>query len=260
MKPIASRDNPVFKTLRAQARGTGPSDDRLAIIEGVHLCAACLDAGVVPVQIVVGRSSQPDSDVAAVLARLPTLLTSRAGYVFDDELYDAVSGIGEGVALLFVIEIPRVALPTRVHVTSVFLDRLQDPGNVGSILRSAAAAGIADVYASRGCAGLWTSKVLRAGMGAHFHLRLFVDVDLVALRRSTTIPCLATSSHAQRSIHDTDLAGACVWMLGHEGRGLEAALMDSATEVRIPQPGGGESLNVAAAAAVCFFEQARQRA
>lgn len=259
MKPIASRDNPVFKALRAQVRGAAQGDDTLAVIEGVNLCAACLDASVVPVQVVVGRSSHVNSEVAAILMRLPTLLTSRVGYVFEDELYDAVSAIGDGVAILFVVEIPRLALTTRVHANAVFLDRIQDPGNVGSILRSASAAGIADVFASRGCAGLWSSKVLRAGMGAHFHLRVFVDVDLVALRERTSIPCLATSSHAQRSIHETDLRTPCVWMFGHEGRGLEAALMRGALEVRIPQPGGGESLNVAAAAAVCFFEQVRQR-
>jgi len=259
MKPIASRDNPVFKSLRILARGSSRGDDPLAILEGVHLCAACLDAGLVPVQVVVGRSSFAHPEVATILARLPSLLTARAGYVFEDELYDTVSGVVQGVALLFVIEIPQVAVPTRVHVASVFLDRVQDPGNVGSILRSAAAAGVADVYASRECAGLWSSKVVRAGMGAHFQLRLFAGVDLVALRANTVIACLATSSHAPISIYETDLREPCVWMFGHEGRGLDDALMRDAIEVHIPQPGGGESLNVAAAAAVCFFEQVRQR-
>ena len=96
-------------------------------------------------------------------------------------------------------------------------------------------------------------------MGAHFHLALHEDVDLATLKAGATIPWVATTPHARTTIHEADLRGDVAWVFGHEGQGVAAALLQDATMVRIPQPGQGESLNVAAAAAVCLFEQVRQR-
>ena len=251
MKRIASRDNPVFRSLRTLDR-----DRTAALLEGVHLCDAYLGSGGVPRQVVVGASALADGEVAA-------LLDATGGVdcvMLDDPLFASFSGLAHGVAVAMVIDRPRAARPDRIATTSVLLDRVQDPGNVGSILRSAAAAGIGDVYLSAGCAGAWSPKVLRAGMGAHFHLRVFDDCDLATAKGAATIPWLATAPHAQRSIHDADLRGEVAWLFGHEGGGLDPALVDDATAVRIPQPGHGESLNVAASAAICFFEQVRQRA
>jgi RNA methyltransferase, TrmH family len=137
---------------------------------------------------------------------------------------------------------------------------VQDPGNVGSILRSAAAFGVPQVLALKGTVALWSPKVLRAGMGAHFALRLLEGVDegdLAALQ----LPLVATSSHAGSLLPAAPLPRPCAWVLGHEGQGVGAALLACcALQVRIPQPGGEESLNVAAAAAVCLYESARRSA
>ena len=254
MKHIASRDNAVFKALRRLARDA--QADRV-LLEGVHLCAAFLDAGGAPREVFAGASAVRHPEVVALLARSTASTIDR--YVLDDALYASASGLAQGVSLLMTIDRPRPAAAVALVATSVVLDRLQDPGNVGSILRSAAAAGIADVFLSTGCASAWSSKVVRAGMGAHFHLRLFEGCDLHALREHTTIAWLATSPHASRTIHEADLRDDVAWVFGHEGQGLDPHLMDGAAAVRIPQPGHGESLNVAAAAAICFFEQVRQR-
>jgi RNA methyltransferase, TrmH family len=145
------------------------------------------------------------------------------------------------------------------NAASVVLDRLQDAGNVGNILRSASAFGFGQVIALKGTVALWSPKVLRAGMGAHFGLRLIelaTDDALAAL----SVPMLATSSHASRAIHEVPLPWPCAWVMGHEGQGVSATLLRRCAEsLRIPQPGGEESLNVAAAAAVCLYESARQR-
>ena len=205
-------------------------------------------------QIVVGASAVGHAEVAAFLDRMPADTV-----VLDDALFDSVTHLAQGVRLLTIAPRPRPPMPDRIVVTSVLLDRLQDPGNVGSILRSAAAAGIGDVYLSSGCAAAWSPKVLRAAMGAHFHLRLFEACDLDRLRVTCAVPWLATSPHASRTVHAADLRGVVAWVFGHEGQGLSSSLVDDASTVRIPQPGPGESLNVAAAAAVCFFEQVRQQ-
>ena len=261
LKTIASRDNPLFKTLRQLARDTAMRREKqLAVLEGVHLCEAFLAMRALPRHVVIGQSSIEHPEVAALIATLHDRLPSAQIVLLDDALFDALSQLEQGVAILFVIDVPQIDSPTRVERSCVMLDRIQDPGNVGSILRSAAAAGIVEIYASSGCASAWSQKVLRAGMGAHFHLRIHEDCDLYRLAALASIPRIATSPSASRSIYDADLSGDVAWMFGHEGQGLDPELMRDAIALAIPQSGKVESLNVAASAAVCFFEQVRQRA
>jgi TrmH family RNA methyltransferase len=138
----------------------------------------------------------------------------------------------------------------------VVLDRLQDAGNVGAILRSAGAFGFRQVVALKGTAALWSPKVVRAGMGAHFGLSLFdaADPDLLD---ALQVPLVATSSHAGQWLHTSRLPWPCAWLFGHEGQGVAAEVAArAALAVRIVQPGGEESLNVAAAAAICLHASA----
>ena len=139
------------------------------------------------------------------------------------------------------------------------LDRLQDAGNVGSILRSAAAMGFGQVLALKGTAALWSPKVLRAGMGAHFALHLAEGLSVDDLK-ALTVSMLVTSSHRGDFLHHAKLPWPCAWVLGHEGQGVQPALEAMAHQsVRIIQPGGEESLNVAAAAAICLHASAASR-
>jgi TrmH family RNA methyltransferase len=142
----------------------------------------------------------------------------------------------------------------------VVLDRVQDAGNVGSILRSASAFGFKQVLAIKGSAALWSPKVLRAGMGAHFGLHLLEALSIEDLS-ALAMPWVATSSHQGPLLHTLLNEGAlpmpCAWLLGHEGQGVSPALADQAAlHVRIAQPGGEESLNVASAAAICLHASA----
>ena len=115
--------------------------------------------------------------------------------------------------------------PGALTQSAVLLDQLQDPGNLGSILRSAAAAGIRQIYCSPGTVFAWSPKVLRAGMGAHFLLEIFENQDLAALARATRIPVLATSSHARQTLYETDLKRPVAWLFGHEGQGVRPELL-----------------------------------
>jgi TrmH family RNA methyltransferase len=141
----------------------------------------------------------------------------------------------------------------------VVLDRVQDAGNVGSILRSASAFGFRQVVAVKGSAALWSPKVLRAGMGAHFALDLIEGVEHAALH-ALQVPLLVTSSHSGEWLHRAALPWPCAWVMGHEGQGVSPALEErSALRIRIAQPGGEESLNVAAAAAICLHASGAAR-
>ena len=141
-------------------------------------------------------------------------------------------------------------------VATVVLDRVQDAGNVGSILRSASAFGFRQVVALKGAAALWSQKVLRAGMGAHFGLHL-VEGASVEQVQALQLPLITTSSHQGALIQNTQLPWPCAWAMGHEGQGVSEVLQSmSSLSVRIGQPGGEESLNVAAAAAICLHASA----
>jgi TrmH family RNA methyltransferase len=251
---ISSRDNPLLVRLRKLAQdGTSYRKLGQVWVEGEHLCAALVQRGGPALQAVVSESGWSQR-------RLRQLATHAAKVVLlPDALFAGISGLESPAALGFVLDLPGdVQLLPRA--ASVVLDRLQDAGNVGSILRSASAFGVTQVLALKGTAALWSPKVLRAGMGAHFALRLLEGLDEAALA-ALQVPLVATSSHARHEVSRAALPQPCAWVLGHEGQGVgDSLLARCALQVRIPQPGGEESLNVAAAAAVCLYESARQHA
>jgi tRNA(Leu) C34 or U34 (ribose-2'-O)-methylase TrmL len=171
-----------------------------------------------------------------------------------------MSTLGQGVGLAFLIQTPRPDLPARFEGDAVYLDRIQDPGNVGTLLRTTAAAGIATVITAPGTAWCWSPKVLRAGMGAHFHLAIHESVSWETVRDRLDALVIGTRLQQASSVFESDLRGASVWLFGSEGEGVSSVIApDVSRWLRIPQMDSVESLNVAAAAAICLFEQRRQR-
>ena len=257
LKAISSRDNPLYKELKHLA--TSSQARRRAqrtLLDGVHLCSAYLAQCGLPPLCVVGESARDNPEVSDLLARC----AGAQCIVLPDALFHALSQVEHGVDLLFVIDTPQARPAGKLDRGAVLLDNLQDPGNVGSILRSAAAAGIEAVYCGPGTAFAWSPKVLRSGMGAHFGLEIHEQANLAALIRAATVPVLATSSHADATLFDADLRRPVAWLFGHEGQGVSDELLALATQrLAIPHLGEMESLNVAASAAVCLFEQVRQK-
>lgn len=245
-RPISSRDNPLVKELKRLA-GDNAAYRRLGRvwIEGDHLCRAALTRGVKPA-VAVFSDSLWSSAPAEWRSAAPR------NVVLADALFAEISALESPAAMGFVLDLPTA--PTLLpNVPTVVLDRVQDAGNVGSILRSAGAFGFAQVVALKGSAALWSPKVLRAGMGAHFGLRLIESAE-EALLDGLTVPLVVTSSHQGRDLHHSRVPMPCAWVMGHEGQGVSPALAArAALAVRIPQPGGEESLNVAAAAAICLY-------
>jgi TrmH family RNA methyltransferase len=252
VKQITSRDNPLLQRLRKLAHDPGAYRKAGQVwLEGEHLCDALVRRGGQPMQAVIAETAW-QTPTLHDLAR-----HAAAVAVVPDALLAATGSLESPAAIGFVIDWPGEGT-LRPDVPSVVLDRLQDTGNVGTILRSAAAFGFTQVIALKGTAALWSPKVLRAGMGAHFGLNLVEGVEAGALDR-LAVPLLATSSHAATELHRADLPWPCAWVFGHEGQGVGAGLLKRcAATLRIAQPGGEESLNVAAAAAVCLYESSRR--
>jgi TrmH family RNA methyltransferase len=258
MKTITSRDNAQYKELKhlatsSQARKKAGQ----TLLDGIHLCEAWLQLRGMPELCVVAEPSLHHPE-AEDLVRQCEAGGARV-LVLPEALYNALSQVEHGVGLLFVIATPSPGQVAVLSENAVLLDGVQDPGNVGSILRSAAAAGIKQVYCSAGTAFCWSPKVLRAAMGAHFVLDIHENVDLAPLVQAAPIAVLATSGYARNKLYEVDLRRPVAWIFGHEGQGVADDLLSMATEqVVIPHLGQVESLNVAACAAVCFFEQLRQ--
>lgn len=255
MKLITSRENALYKEFKQLA--TSSQARRKAgctVLDGVHLCRAYLEQIGQPQWCVVNEASCAHPEIVELLELIDRKL------ILANALYQSLSQVEHGVGIFFVAAAPTSVLPEQITDTAVMLDNLQDPGNVGSLLRSAAAAGIRQIFCSAGTVFAWSPKVMRAGMGAHFLLEIHENVDLHRLLTDISIPVLATSSHAKKTVYDCDLNQPVVWLFGHEGQGVSEELMRCATEqVMIPHLGKVESLNVAASAAVCFFEQVRQK-
>ena len=242
---ITSRDNPLLKELRKLAQdNTAYRKVGRFWVEGDHLCSAALQRGLQPAVAVY-------SEAFWALGR--SALTEVAGkkVIFSDALFKEISALESPASVGFVLELPTDAV-LQTQAATVILDRVQDAGNVGSILRSAGAFGFRQVLALKGTAALWSPKVLRAGMGAHFGLHLIEGLSLEDVQ-ALTVPLVVTSSHLGELIQDLKLPSPCAWVMGHEGQGVGTELMARASFfARIGQPGGEESLNVAAAAAICL--------
>jgi TrmH family RNA methyltransferase len=250
---ITSRNNPLLVRLRKLAsEASGYRKSGTVLLEGEHLCAAWCARNASAPQAVVsesGWSTRRLRELASTAVEVAVVADT------------AMAGLGtleSPAAIVFVVDAPAPS-PLRSREPTLVLDRVQDPGNVGSMLRSAAAFGFGQVIALVGTAALWSPKVVRAGMGAHFGLHLVEGVDDSALA-ALDVPLFGTSPHAPGRVDTFALPWPCAWVLGHEGQGIAAAVASRcAAMLSIPQPGGEESLNVAAAAAVCFYESARRR-
>ncbi|TAF74527.1 MAG: RNA methyltransferase, partial [Curvibacter sp.] len=214
---ISSRENALLKELRKlSADNTAYRKAGRFWIEGDHLCSAALARGVVPSVLVVSESFMPLAPVEYARAAIKTV-------VIPDALFREISGLESPAKVGFVLDLPE-AVSIEPLAATVILDRVQDAGNVGSILRSAGAFGFRQVLALKGSAALWSPKVLRAGMGAHFGLRLIEGLELQDLD-ALKVPLVVTSSHQGDLVQKLDLPHPCAWAMGHEGQGVSEALM-----------------------------------
>jgi TrmH family RNA methyltransferase len=258
VKAITSDANPAFRRwLRIAGAPRAARAAGQTLAEGVHLAQAAIGARV-PVQGAVLRRGATAAVLEPLLAQLPADVPR---WELAPALYDRIAPVEHGVGLLLVLPIPEPVLPRRAAADCVYLDGVQDPGNVGALIRTAAAAGVRHVMASPGTAALWAPKVLRAAMGAHFRIGLHERVLPTQLAGALDGRWIAAVAHEAPSLWEADLAAPAVgWVFGSEGGGASAeALVACASQVCIPTTAAVESLNVAAAAAVCLFERLRRR-
>ena len=254
MKLIQSRDNAFFKQLKKLAEsGRERRKTGRILLDGVHLVEAYEQAIGQVETLVVAESALQGGEIASLVAGRDTV-------VLADALLHDIAPVDTPSGLLAVAAWPSAPSAPDLTQDAILLDGVQDPGNVGTLLRTAAAAGVTQALLSPGCAAAWSPKVLRAGQGAHFALTIHENTDLgdfvTRYQGVTAVTCLDGAS----SLYDARWTGTVAWIFGAEGQGVSQELIDAAQcRIRIPMPGAVESLNVGAAAAVCLFEMVRRR-
>ncbi|MEO6269693.1 MAG: RNA methyltransferase [Lautropia sp.] len=257
---VRSSANPRYKRIRSLIQSSRERQrEGASVLEGMHLVDSWL----------LHRARQALGDIELTIAQrglaMPevTDLVARAGVVptiVQDRLFEGLGTMPSPAPVLAVVRTPAPALPGSLDDDTVVLDRIQDPGNVGAILRSSAAAGVRRIITTPQTAWCWSPKVLRAAMGGHFGLSIHESYAWEEIEPLIRIPVAGALAHGGLPIYQCDLADACVWIFGNEGEGLATSIERRVDwRLTIPQTSNVESLNVAAAAAVCLFEQRRQR-
>ena len=252
---LESKDNPKIKHLRGLIEQNNYRKKQgQTVLEGTHLCLAWLHENKKINSIFTTEHALSHPDYERILAKYTGVV-----FVIGESLYKDLSTLGTSLACLAIVDVPSSSQALDFKADTLILENVQDPGNVGTLLRSAAAAGIEQIICTKGSASLWSPRVLRAGMGAHFSLHTFENIELEDVLAQFQIPVYVTSSHHAESLYSKNLRKACVWILGNEGQGASNYALEHAQAVTIPQPGGQESLNVAIAGSICLFEMVRQR-
>lgn len=267
---ITSKENPLFKEIRLlQATGSKGQKARLArgqaLLEGIHLVQTWMGDPALKILFTSELGLQNEEIAQAVYSHLESCPDTRV-YQLDSSLWDLLSDLVNAPHIAGLLDLPKSCLTPSQSIATLpgdvlILDRIQDAGNVGSILRTAAAAGFTQVIALSGCAHLWSSKVLRAGMGAHQLLDLYEGWSNQQVLSAVTAPLLAASADASNELYDMqqDLLHPVAWVMGSEGQGVSEDLMAQAKGISIPIDPRVESLNVSTAAALCLFETMRVR-
>ena len=252
-KHIVSRDNPIFKYQKKLAES---SRERRAegktLLDGVHLIESYCAAFGDPELIIIpeGKSSLEATQLMQHLEHVSTIM-------FPTLMFAELTPVSSSAGILAIVKTPNIAPPNTVKF-ALMLEDIQDPGNLGSMIRTALGASVQAIYLSKGCTDAWSPKALRGGQGAQFYVSIIEGVDIVSAMQNFAGNTYATTM-AGESLYMQDLTQPSAFVIGNEGAGLSNKVMEAAShQISIPMNKNLESLNAAAAAAVCLFECARQ--
>ncbi len=256
-KHIVSRDNPVFKQLKKLADNARERrSEGKTLLDGVHLIEVYIATFGEPELVVIpeGQSSVEATGLIQSLEHVSTVM-------FPTLMFAELTPVASATGVLALVKIPKLPVPEQLTFV-LMLEDIQDPGNLGSMLRTGAAAGVEAVYLSTSCTDAWSPKALRGGQGAQFVLPIVERANLIAELESFNGNSYATTMQGE-SIYLQDLTQPTAFVIGNEGAGLANKTINAASKsITIPMVhtshGSVESLNAGAAAAVCLFERMRQ--
>ena len=252
-KHITSRDNPIFKYQKKLADNARERRaEGKTLLDGVHLIESYVEEFGEPELIIIpeGKSSLEATQLIQHLEHVSTIMLPTL-------MFAELTPVASSTGILAQIATPKIAPPSELQF-ALMLEDIQDPGNLGSMLRTALGAGVEAVYLSKGCTDAWSPKALRGGQGAQFFVPIIEGVDLLQAMQNFAGNTYATTMHGE-SLYAQDLTQPSAFIVGNEGAGLTDKILNAAShQISIPMNKHLESLNAGAATAVCLFERARQ--
>ncbi len=254
---ITSPQNPKLKLVRAlMNRPKARREQKAFVAEGIRLVEEALHAGW-PFHYVLVKP-QPSARCQTLVERLVEQGIDTD--VVAETLLDAISDTETSQGILAVLSLPEQKLPESKPDFVIIADRIRDPGNLGTLLRTAAAAGVQVVFLSPETTDAFAPKVVRAGMGAHFHL-LVHSLSWEAIHQAVVgLPTYLAEANGARACWQVNFRAPLALIIGNETEGPSQQARHLADEtVFIPMPGKTESLNAAIAGAILMFEVVRQR-
>ena len=252
-KHIISRDNPIFKQLKKLADNARERRaETKTLLDGVHLIQTYLTVFGEPELVIIpeGKSSLEATNLMQTLVDVNTIMLPTL-------MFAELTPVASSTGILALVKTPNIAPPQKREF-ALMLEDIQDPGNLGSILRTALGAGVQVLYLSKGCTDAWSPKALRGGQGAQFYLPMIEGADLLDAMQNFA-GCTYATTMEGASLYAQDLTKPSAFIIGNEGAGLSSKLLNAANQkISIPMHQHLESLNAGAATAVCLFERVRQ--
>lgn len=257
-KKITSTSNEQVKRFsKISSSSQFAKKEGLLFLDGHHLCQEFFNKfGAGDVEVVLVDQDKMDQKAEGFLENFDNKKIILVSAEVMKKI--SVSETPQGISL---IGIRPNTKSERLNLSKILvLENVSDPGNVGTILRTAAATGFDAIYLSKGCADIWSQKVLRSAQGAHFYIDIKQDFELSEIKETFKGKLYGTVlDDKAKSLYDSDISGDIGFVLGNEGSGLTEegkAICDE--PIYIPMQNGFESLNVAVAAAMCMGEKMRQ--
>lgn len=250
---IRSRQNPIYKQIRSLLRRDRRHQERAFLVEGPRFIADAIGLGAQPSTVVLSDSFARQAELLGDIAHLAR--------IFDDGLFASISDTVSSQGMIAVFPIPEIPPMLDVEPFVLVADGIQDPGNLGTLIRSAAGAGATQVVILAGTADPWAPKTVRSAAAAHF----VVPIDAMSVEQlASALPegalVIGAEAGADRTYDQIDLTGPTVLLIGSEGNGLSIGARAIVAEmVSIPLAGPVESLNAGVAGSILLFEGARQR-
>lgn len=260
---ITSMANSLIKRAASLQQKKYRDESELFVVEGLHLTEEALISGWKIEFGFIEQNAKNDARYQNILGRL---CQQCPVYELPVPIYQKISETESPQGVLAVVRKEKYVLDNLVQQDKslwVILDRIQDPGNVGTIIRTADAVGSSGVLLTKGCADIFAGKTVRSSMGSIFHLPVITDCkveDIIRLFVQQDIFLVITDLHQSNNLYHVDLNRNLAIAFGNEGSGICDAFSKYAqTRVKIPIHGKAESLNVASSAAVILYEVLRQR-
>lgn len=252
---IESKDNSFFKQVRKLKEKRNRVKENKYLIEGFRLVQEGFKAGIEIENVIIDEDSE-----ARLHEYLGEYVDAEKVYCMKNNLFSQLTYTEnpQGVIAVAKISDKRNELNGEFYL---LCDKLQDPGNLGTIIRTAHAAGVTGIILTKGTVDIYNDKTIRSTMGSIFYTPIIHDNDLTFTKGliGDGYSLVTTSLEESRNFFDEDLSGKIILAVGNEGNGISDEIFDLATKkVKIPMPGGAESLNVAVASSIILFERVRQ--